>query len=69
VSRRQLYWTARTVLVSSPAHLPAFDRVFASVFGAWRHADERLDTAELDHWRHARTHGCADGTRVVEDVR
>jgi len=31
-SRSRLYCTARTVFVSSPAHLPAFDRVFASVF-------------------------------------
>jgi hypothetical protein len=34
VSRRQLYCTARAVLVSSPAHVPAFDRVFVSVFGS-----------------------------------
>ncbi len=46
VSRRQLYSTARTVFVSSPAHLPAFDHVFASVFGGWPDADERPDDAE-----------------------
>ena len=46
VSRRQLYWTARAVFVTSPCHLLAFDRVFASVFGSWRHADERLDNAQ-----------------------
>ena len=55
VSQRQLYWTARAVFISSPAHLLAFDRVFASVFGSWRHADERLDDAEaVEHRRHAR---------------
>jgi hypothetical protein len=55
VSRRQLYWTARAIFVSSPAHLLTFDHVFASVFGSWRHADERLDTAQaVEDWRHAR---------------
>jgi uncharacterized protein len=33
VSRRRLYHTARAVLVSDQADLPAFDRVFADVFG------------------------------------
>ena len=32
LSHRRLYCTARTVFVSDPMHLPAFDRVFASVF-------------------------------------
>jgi hypothetical protein len=32
VSRTRLYWTARTVFVSSRADVEAFDRVFASVF-------------------------------------
>jgi uncharacterized protein len=32
VSRAQLYWTARSVFVSSQAQLPTFDRVFAAVF-------------------------------------
>ena len=34
VSRRRLYWTARSVFVSDQAHVAAFDRVFADVFGA-----------------------------------
>ena len=34
VSRRRLYWTARSVFVSDQAHAAAFDRVFFSVFGA-----------------------------------
>jgi uncharacterized protein with von Willebrand factor type A (vWA) domain len=33
VGRRRLYWTARAVFVSDPAHLSAFDAVFRSVFG------------------------------------
>ncbi|MDX6560632.1 MAG: uncharacterized protein QOD65_446, partial [Gaiellales bacterium] len=33
VSRRRLYWTARAVLVSDPAHVKAFDGVFFAVFG------------------------------------
>ncbi len=34
VSRRRLYWTARAVFVSDSAQVPAFNRVFAAVFGA-----------------------------------
>jgi uncharacterized protein with von Willebrand factor type A (vWA) domain len=34
ISRRRLYWTARAVLVSDPAHVKPFDAVFFSVFGA-----------------------------------
>jgi uncharacterized protein len=33
VSRRRLYWTIRAVLVTDPAQVPAFDRVFRAVFG------------------------------------
>ena len=33
ISRRRLYWTARSVFVSDQAHVLAFDRVFFSVFG------------------------------------
>jgi uncharacterized protein with von Willebrand factor type A (vWA) domain len=33
VSRRRLYWTARAVLVSDPAHVKPFDAVFFSIFG------------------------------------
>jgi uncharacterized protein len=33
VSRRRLYWTARAVLVSDAAQVPAFDAVFSSIFG------------------------------------
>jgi uncharacterized protein with von Willebrand factor type A (vWA) domain len=41
VSRRRLYWTARSVLVSDPAQIPAFDKVFFAVFGDPR--SERFD--------------------------
>ena len=34
VSRRRLYWTARGVFVSDQSQVPAFDVVFAEVFGA-----------------------------------
>jgi uncharacterized protein with von Willebrand factor type A (vWA) domain len=34
IARRRLYWTARAVLVSDPAHVKAFDAVFSSVFGS-----------------------------------
>jgi uncharacterized protein with von Willebrand factor type A (vWA) domain len=34
ITRRRLYWTARTVAVSEPAQVRAFDAVFFSVFGS-----------------------------------
>jgi len=34
VSRRRLYWTARSIFVSDQAHARIFDRVFREVFGA-----------------------------------
>jgi uncharacterized protein with von Willebrand factor type A (vWA) domain len=34
MSRRRLYWTARSVFVSDRTQVPAFDAVFASVFGS-----------------------------------
>jgi uncharacterized protein with von Willebrand factor type A (vWA) domain len=43
VSRRRLYWTARSVFVSDQAHTPAFDAVFASVFGDPASADAPVD--------------------------
>ena len=33
IARRRLYWTARSVFVSDPAQVNAFDAVFVSVFG------------------------------------
>ncbi len=33
ITRRRLYWTARAVFVSDPAHTNAFDAVFFSIFG------------------------------------
>jgi uncharacterized protein with von Willebrand factor type A (vWA) domain len=46
ISRRRLYWTARAVLVSDPAQVAAFDRVFRAVFGG-REAQESFDPDEL----------------------
>jgi hypothetical protein len=40
VARRRLYFAARAVIVTDPSQRPAFDRVFAEVFGAGRAADE-----------------------------
>jgi uncharacterized protein with von Willebrand factor type A (vWA) domain len=40
IARRRLYWTARTVLVSDPSQVKAFDAVFGEVFGS------RLDGGE-----------------------
>jgi uncharacterized protein with von Willebrand factor type A (vWA) domain len=33
LTRRRLYWTARSALLSDRAHAPAFDAVFRSIFG------------------------------------
>jgi uncharacterized protein with von Willebrand factor type A (vWA) domain len=46
VSRRRLYWTARAVLVSDPAQVAAFDRVFRAVFGGGR-SEESFDLDEV----------------------
>ncbi len=39
ITRRRLYWTARGVFVSDPAHVNAFDAVFFSVFGTRADSD------------------------------
>ena len=46
ISRRRLYWTARTVLVSDPTQVAAFDRVFRAVFGDGR-SEESFDLDEV----------------------
>lgn len=48
VSRRRLYWTARGVFVSDPAQVPAFDSVFAAVFGALRQPPEAAEPPERE---------------------
>ncbi len=40
LTRTELYWTARTVFVSSEAQLPTFDRVFAALFDSRLEPDE-----------------------------
>ena len=47
ISRRRLYWTARAVLVSDSAQVPAFDAVFAAVFGTREPAPE-LEADDAD---------------------
>jgi len=49
ISRRRLYWTARSVFVSDPAQVNAFDAVFLSVFGKGAEGDELepVDTRTL----------------------
>ena len=48
VSRRRLYWTARTVFVSDPSQVGIFDRVFAEVFGSGRsESPTTLDDADV----------------------
>jgi uncharacterized protein with von Willebrand factor type A (vWA) domain len=46
ISRRRLYWTARAALVTGRAQVPAFDVVFAEVFGS-RRDDTPLAIDEL----------------------
>jgi uncharacterized protein len=46
VARRRLYWTARAVLVSDPAQVAAFDRVFFEVFGG-REREQSFDPDEV----------------------
>jgi uncharacterized protein with von Willebrand factor type A (vWA) domain len=44
VARRRLYWTARALFVSDRSQVPAFDAVFAEVFGD-RAGEEEADAA------------------------
>ena len=60
ITRRRLYWTARAVLVSDPSHVPAFDAVFFSVFGA-PDRDEGFDPVD------ARTAPASADTRPESD--
>ncbi len=46
ITRRRLYWTARAVFVSGPAHAKAFDLVFFSVFGQ-QLDDEKFEPDEI----------------------
>jgi uncharacterized protein len=49
LSRRQLYWTARAVLVSDSGQVKAFDSVFAAVFGGRPLQAEPEPDAEAEH--------------------
>ncbi len=46
ITRRRLYWTARSALVTDSAQVPAFDAVFFSVFGS-REASATLAGEDL----------------------
>ncbi len=52
VSRRRLYWTARGVFVSDQAQIPAFDRVFFSVFGRRGDGQSRDDRPDVPREAH-----------------
>ncbi len=63
VSRRRLYWTARGVFVTGQDQLVAFDRVFASVFGAAPRAEGEPEAAASESapaQAPGRTHSGAD---------
>jgi uncharacterized protein len=47
ISRRRLYWTARAVVVTDELQVPAFDAVFAGVFGGQRPPGESHDAPTL----------------------
>jgi uncharacterized protein with von Willebrand factor type A (vWA) domain len=44
VSRRRLYWTARSMFVADESHAAAFDDVFRSIFGGATRTDRSLPT-------------------------
>ncbi len=72
VSRRRLYWTARGVFVSDPAHVAAFDAVFRDVFGtgsAPTIGHERAVPASAGRWPLAAPHAGADGDDEVDVPR
>ena len=47
ISRRRLYWTARAVVVTDELQVPAFDAVFAEVFGGQRAPGESHDASTV----------------------
>ena len=61
ITRRRLYWTARSVFVSDQAQVEAFDAVFCSVFGGARRGEERRDPSDA--------HTVADAGRRAAGVR
>ncbi len=63
ISRRRLYWTARSVFVSDPAQVDAFDAVFFSVFDSRKEAkDEETVATRPDDW-----HTSPPSTRDEDD--
>src|SRR4051812_25656998 len=70
VSRRRLYWTARSVFVSDPAQVRAFDRVFFAVFGSGEPGvhEEPADEVEkaTTGTDSSTTPGSSDGEATIE---
>ena len=72
VARRRLYWTARSVFVSDPAQVEAFDEVFFSLFGSRKeahdvdHEDTQTVAAQADT-RPASEHKTSPGESTVSD--
>ena len=72
VSRRRLYWTARTALVSDQSQVGAFDTVFESVFGSRRPEpseppdEQRRTAAPPDERPAADRAGDGDGAAAPE---
>ncbi len=64
VSRRRLYFTARSVLVSDPLQVAAFDAVFSEVFGGVR-ADAAFAPDERARRRRRRTTTAAFPKRAL----
>jgi len=75
ISRRRLYWTARGVFVSDPAHVAAFDATFRTVFGpgsdlAIQHLlDAPRDVVAREQQELGGAHGGEDGDEEVEIPR
>ena len=72
IARRRLYWTARAVLVSDPAHVKAFDEVFFSVFGPRTQGDDlepedAQPVAAPPDDRPAAEHKASPGDRAGQD--
>jgi uncharacterized protein with von Willebrand factor type A (vWA) domain len=74
IGRRRLYWTARAVLVSDPAHVKPFDAVFYSVFGdrddngTFVPEDLQTVVAAADN-RPTADHTASDGESAPRDAR
>src|SRR6266702_6873870 len=74
ITRRRLYWTARSVFVSDPAQVKAFDEVFFSVFGSRKAGDDfdpedAQTVASAPDDRPASEHKSSPGDAAAQDPR